>query len=543
MRFRRRKSVNMVKAILVNEHDNVAMVTSAVEEGQGILVAGSGQSLAAKEPIGPGHKVALVRMEAGESVIKFGIPIGRLNSAVDAGGLVSVHNLDDVTEELLGAYCKEFREGAKKVKEYPAEDGAREIRKIKAYPRQNGTFGIRNYIMVISTSPGTNAAAEAISGRTGCAWFVCDRTRLDGGKITEYTEKAMIYTGRNPNIYAALVLGDDSGASDSEGIYRGIAETGKPVRYMPLGKNTEQEAVSDGCAIINEYQRDAAGLKRELVSMEGFGLAVHCSASDWTTAINGNSSLGAAADILVKNKGRVFMTEWMEWSGSQHVLAEKCASYELALELLDTLDGVRATVLRETGRPVEYMNPVPEQKLHGLTTLVEKSTGTIRKIGSSRIEGLLDFCEQPAGPGVWLPKHDSVWPPTTAIYGALSGAHMAVHVSGIGYIYYEIPHMICIRATGNPVTFGNEDFKFDFNAGTAFDGVPIPEIGEALFEYIVRVAEGGEDPNTEPDKVKAFNMYYYNENEFGEKADRSKMLYCKVDDYHEKYDKYTDRVK
>ena len=526
---------------MIDKTDNVAMVTASVEEGQEILVNETGQIIKATEPVNAGHKAALVPLKTGESVIKYGIPIGRMISPVDAGGWISTHNLADTTEELCGNYCREFRSGAKNIKSFPQEETT--IRQIRAYPRKNNTFGIRNYIMVISTAPGSNRVAEAISDRTGCAWFVCDRTRLEEERVTEYTKKAMINTGRNPNVYAAVVVDSDTGISNGKEIYNAIAQTEKPVRYLSINEKDEEKTICEGISIVEKFQKDAAELKRELVSMEGFGLAVHCSGSDWTTAINGNSAVGAAADIIVKHGGRVFMTEWMEWSGSQHLMAEKCVTRELGLKLLDTVDAVREVVLRETGQPVEYMNPAPANKEGGLTTLVEKSTGTIRKIGNTPIQGILEYCEQPTGKGVWLPKHDSVWPPTTAIYSSLAGAHMSVLNTGIGWLYFELPHMPCIRTTGNPASYENEEFKLDFNAGIALEGKTIPEIGKLLFGYLMRVAEGDEEPKAEINKERAFNMYYYTENEFGDQTDRSKMLVNRVYNYHENCRKYTNSVK
>ena len=529
----------MITAILIDKSDSVAMVTLPAEEGQEILITETGQVVRAAEPIKAGHKVALKRLEAGDTVIKYGIPIGRMTSAADVGEWISTHNLEDTTEELCGEYCRQFREGKKNVKDHPPVESSE--KKIRAFPRKNGEFGIRNYIMVISTSPECNAAAESISDKTGCAWFVCDRTRLVDGKLTDYTKNAMIHIGKNPNIYAALVLGSGSGTSCGREIYDAIGDTGKPLEYLEVGD--WQEAAKQGLEIIESYQKNAAELKREPVSMEGFGLTVHCSGSDWTTAITGNPSVGAAADLFVRHGARVFMTEWMEWSGSQHIMADKCATYELGLKLLDKVDDVRETVLRETGLPVEYMNPAPSNKEGGLSTLAEKSVGTIRKIGSTPIQGLLEYCEKPAGRGVWLPKQDSVWPPTTAIYGSLAGAHMSVLNTGVGFLYFELPHMPCIRTTGNPATFNNEVFKIDFNAGIAFEGKTISEVGETLFDYLIKIAEGDDDPIPEIDKERAFNMYYYTENEFGADTDRSRMLYCHVYDYKEKCKIYTDSVK
>ena len=528
----------MITAILVDKNDNVAMVMVQAEAGDEVLVRESGQVLTAREQIRAGHKIALKRLEAGEDAVKFGIPIGRMSAAVEAGGWVHSHNLDDTTEELCGEPCRQFRDGTKTILPQPPEAGG-EIRKIMAYPRRNGTFGIRNYIIVIPTTVEANAAAEEISDRTGCAWFVCDRTRLEDGKLTEYTKNAMIYTGRNPNLYAVLVIGSDAVGQE---IHDAIAEADKPLSYLSLDGSDTQKVADEGTSIIEAFQKEAAKLVREPVSMEGFGLAVHCSGSDWTTAINGNTSVGVAADMVVHNGGKVFMTEWMEWSGSQHLLAEKCVTQELAVELLDNVDHVREVILLETGFPVEYMNPAPVNKEAGLTTLIEKSVGTIRKAGSTPIKGLLDYCEQPTEKGVWLPKHDSVWPPTTAIYSSLAGSHMSVLNTGVGFLYFELPHMLCIRTTGNTEAFENEEFKIDFNAGLAFEK-PISEVGEELFDYLIRIAEGDDNPNTEIDKIRAFNMYYYVENEFGDDRDLTKMLVNRVTDYAAKCKAYTDSVK
>jgi altronate dehydratase len=304
----------------------------------------------------------------------------------------------------------------------------------------------------------------------------------------------------------------------------------------------EDRLIEEGTSIIKDFQSAAAQVKRQPVSMEGFGLAVHCSGSDWTTALNGNASLGVAADHIVANRGKVFMTEWMEWSGSQHLMAEKCATYELGVELLDNLECVRETVLRETGRPVEYMNPAPGNKEGGLTTLVEKSVGTIKKVGNTQIKGLLNYCEQPTEPGVWIPKSDTVWPMSTSVYSSFAGAHVNVHVTGLGWLYFKLAYMPGVRVTGNPETFMNPEFKLDFNAGMMFDGKSLEEVGELLFEYIIRVAEG-EESESEKGKSRAFNMYYYTENEFGEDTDRNQMLHCAVYEYDEKFTAYTDRVK
>lgn len=514
----------MFKAIRISEKDNVATVIAPVEAGQQVTVIESGQVLTAVDFIKAGHKMALVPIAEGENAVKYGVPIGRMKSGVPAGGLVHVHNLQDITEELCSAYCKKFREAG---------------RMINAFPRKDGTFGIRNYIMVISTAVECNAIAEAISDGTGCAWMVCDKTRARDGRPSDFTRKAMAYTGRNPNVYAALVVGPGENDGDGKEIHALIAETGKPVGYLALKGKKYERVLAEGISAIEGFKGEAARLKREPVSLDGFSVAVHCSGSDWTTALTGNTVVGLAADQIVKNGGVVLMDEWEGFPGSEHLLAEQCVTRKLGLKLLDHVDAVRATVLRETGKPIEAIDPHPKNIEAGITTLVEKSAGTIKKAGSTDIQGILEYCEAPTRKGVWLPSQDSLWPCSTAIYGALSGAHLNILVTGLGYLYFELPHMPGIRLTGNPQTFREASYKLDFNAGIAFEGVPLPKVGEMLFEYLLDVAEGKEDPRSEQGKLRAFNMFYYTENEFS--ADN--MPYCKVTNYAGEMKAYIDAVK
>ena len=83
----------------------------------------------------------------------------------------------------------------------------------------------------------------------------------------------------------------------------------------------------------------------------------------------------------------------------------------------------------------------------------------------------------------------------------MCGCHVHVFVTGVGYVYYEIPYMPGIRMTGNSETFANPVYKLDFNAGTAMEGHPMADVGKELFEYIIAVAEGREEPKTEKDKL------------------------------------------
>ena len=74
--------------------DNVATLLSDAVTGDRIVVRGEQHlpELTVREPIREGHKVALVPIDKGARVIKYGTSIGRATRAIDTGEWVHLHN-------------------------------------------------------------------------------------------------------------------------------------------------------------------------------------------------------------------------------------------------------------------------------------------------------------------------------------------------------------------------------------------------------------------------------------------------------------------
>jgi hypothetical protein len=81
-----------VKSLLViSERDNVATALQALQPGQ--TFDASGRTVTVRDPIAPGHKVALLPIRQGEPVVKYGSPIGHATADIPAGGHVHTHNV------------------------------------------------------------------------------------------------------------------------------------------------------------------------------------------------------------------------------------------------------------------------------------------------------------------------------------------------------------------------------------------------------------------------------------------------------------------
>ena len=83
------------QATTLADNDNVATVLQPIAMGETIVVrtAGGLIEIAALEPVGLCHKIALVDLAPGDVVIKYGQCIGEATAPIRRGGWVHVHNL------------------------------------------------------------------------------------------------------------------------------------------------------------------------------------------------------------------------------------------------------------------------------------------------------------------------------------------------------------------------------------------------------------------------------------------------------------------
>jgi altronate dehydratase small subunit len=86
------------KAIQIDERDNVATVTSDVEEGEAVEVLSPGGEVVARSEVLRevpfGHKIALRSLGRGEEIVKYGEVIGVASEAIGLGAWVHTHNVE-----------------------------------------------------------------------------------------------------------------------------------------------------------------------------------------------------------------------------------------------------------------------------------------------------------------------------------------------------------------------------------------------------------------------------------------------------------------
>jgi hypothetical protein len=81
-----------VNIVVLAAADNVGIALRDIETNEAARSAG-GSSIAAREAIPLGHKIALADIESGQAIVRFGVPVGIATKPIAPGQLVHIHNV------------------------------------------------------------------------------------------------------------------------------------------------------------------------------------------------------------------------------------------------------------------------------------------------------------------------------------------------------------------------------------------------------------------------------------------------------------------
>ena len=107
--------------------------------------------------IADGHKYARCNIAKGESIIKYGQPIGHATADIKKGEHVHTHNVKtNLADKIPYTYAPKFHP-IEKIDDVPTFMG---------YERPNGEVGIRNDVWIINTVGCVNKIAEKLSANS-----------------------------------------------------------------------------------------------------------------------------------------------------------------------------------------------------------------------------------------------------------------------------------------------------------------------------------------------------------------------------------------
>jgi len=486
--------------LLLHPSDNVAVARRALKPEEVMTV--SGRSVRIVEAIPANHKVAIQEIAAGQTIRKFGQPIGSAVTTINAGHWVHVQNVSLQREQAGYEYCTDLTEPPK-----PAE-----ARTFMGYRRKDGRAGTRNYIAVISTVNCSATTARYVAQELAKS-DLRDYPNIDGViPVVHKSGCAFAYNGedhhllnrtlagfaRHPNVAACLVLGlgcETAQASNLQESY-GLVQLGgagrrEPDASLPMVLNIQEvggvrKTVDRAVGVLRELLAGANAVRREPIPLSELILGLQCGGSDGASGITANPALGVASDLLVAHGGGSVLAETPEVYGAEQLLTRRSVTREVAEKLLERIRWWE-DYARKNNASIDN-NPSYGNKQGGLTTIIEKSLGAVAKGGTAPLRAVYQFAEPITERGFTLmdtPGYDPI-----SVTGLVAGGcQVVVFTTGRGSCFGCKPSPTIKVATNSPMYHRMRE-DMDINAGTILEGASVEDVGREIFEKIISTASG-----------------------------------------------------
>ncbi len=524
----------------IHPGDNVLVALKDLPKGK--IIEWQGTTFELKETVRGKHKFTLQTLAEGEPVRMYGVLVGKTVIAVQQGAAITTQNVVHASEDFG---LRQRRHG------WQAPDVSRYQNKtFSGYYRESGRVGTANHWVVIPlvfcenrnvdilksalveklgytrkskyaakvdklislykngslreellqadlSADGSTAMGERLFKNIDGIKFLthemgCGGTRSDAralcGLLAGYVT--------HPNVAGATILSlgcQNAQASIlKEEIEKRCPDFSRPLLIFEQQLEGTEEKLMDealkqtfaGLVMANKLERQPAPLSKLTIGLE-------CGGSDGFSGISANPAIGYTSDLLVALGGTVILSEFPELCGVEQELADRCTSEETAERFISLMKTYNARA--EAAGSGFYANPSPGNIKDGLITDAIKSAGAAKKGGTSPVTDVLDYPELVTKPGLNLlctPGNDVE--STTA--EVASGATVVLFTTGLGTPTGN-PVAPVVKLSTNTALYNRMPDIIDINCGTIIEGAEtIEQAGERIFEYVIRVASGEEQP-------------------------------------------------
>jgi altronate hydrolase len=524
------------RIIKVHPADNVLVALADLQPGEEVEY--KGDSYKVLEFIPAKHKFAIADIPQGGEIIMYGVLVGKAQSAIPVGGLLSTGNVVHAANSFLT--------GSSHTDWHKPDVSKWQSQTFNGYHREDGSVGTANYWLVVPMVFCENRNIEVLQealvkplGYGRKKTYEIKAQQLigmikAGGEINEvlYTEidgdtaqvtgnkifpnvdgiKFLSHTGgcggtrqdsttlcgllagyiTHPNVAGATVLSLGCQNAEvktlQEEINKRSPNFNKPLYILDQQKTGKEADLMElairqtlaGLMQANTYVRKPAPLSKLVIGLE-------CGGSDGFSGISANPAIGYTSDLLVALGGSVILAEFPELCGVEQNLIDRCLDKNKA-ERFASLVSSYSQRAEEAGSGF-YMNPSPGNIKDGLITDAIKSAGAAKKGGTSPVADVLDYPEKVTKPGLNLlctPGNDVE--STTAEVG--SGANIVLFTTGLGTPTGN-PIAPVVKIATNTTLFNRMSDIIDINTGTIVEGdETIEQAGERILDYVIKVAGG-----------------------------------------------------
>lgn len=525
------------RVLKIHPGDNVLVALQDLSKGE--TIQHDGEVYLLKDDIPAKHKFFMQDIKAGGTVIMYGVTVGKTQSDVSLGGLMTTANTRHAADPFT---FRPFHY------QWQAPDVSRfQNRTFNGYHRSDGRVGTANYWLFIPTvfceNRNLDVIREALHNELGYA--VTDKYKqkahqllelyksgadiatadldirestvstnrvfknVDGIKFLNHqggcggTRQDAAILGKllaayadHPNVAGVTILSLGCQNLQTQQLLDEINKR-NPSFDKPLYIFEQQQSQSEEQLITEAIRRTFLGLieinkiERKPAGLDKLVIGVKCGGSDGFSGISANPAVGYCSDLVVALGGKILLAEFPELCGAEQDLIDRTREEGAAKKFIHLM-----TAYNDAAHSVGsgfHMNPSPGNIRDGLITDAIKSTGAAKKGGTSPVEDVLDYTEPAAKAGLSLvctPGND-----VEATTGkAASGATLILFTTGLGT---PTGNPVCptIKVATNSSLAKRMGDIIDINTGPIIDGEKtIEQMGEEILEYCIKAASGDVTP-------------------------------------------------
>ncbi|HEX5651851.1 MAG TPA: altronate dehydratase family protein [Chitinophagaceae bacterium] len=523
-----------MKQVVLKVHPRDNVLVALTNLAKGAVISFEGSDYVLQDDIPAKHKFFMQDMQAGDSIVMYGVLVGKAQNAIPKGGLMTTSNTKHAADPFI--YRKtDFH--------WTAPDISRFIgRTFNGYHRSDGRVGTANYWLfiplVFCENRNLDVIKEALHNELGYAVtdkyksytrqlldsfkegkdlggiqlspsnikpadrpfknvdgikFLnhqggCGGTRQDAGILG----KLLAAYSNHPNVAGVTVLSLGCQNLQTKDFLAELKQL-NPDFDKPLYIFEQQQSTSEEQLIAEAIKKTFEGLvainklERKPASLDKLTIGVKCGGSDGFSGISANPAVGYCSDLVVALGGKVLLAEFPELCGAEQDLIDRTLEETKARKFMHLM-----TTYAEQAEKVGsgfHMNPSPGNIKDGLITDAIKSSGAAKKGGSSPVVDVLDYTEPAIKAGLNLvctPGND-----VEATTGkAASGATLILFTTGLGT---PTGNPVCptIKIATNSKLAKKMSDIIDINCGPIVEGEKtIQQMGEEILEYCIKAASG-----------------------------------------------------
>ncbi|MDB5231815.1 MAG: altronate hydrolase [Chitinophagaceae bacterium] len=528
------KNISRVKSRVLRVHpkDNVLVALQNLKMGDEVEFDGVTYQL--QDNVSAKHKFFMTDMNPGDSVIMYGVLVGKAQSFIPRGGLMTTFNVKHAAQQ--------YHYRGSNYEWQPPDVSKFTSKTFNGYHRSDGRVGTANYWLFIPTvfceNRNMDVIREALHNELGYA--VTDKYKhyahilresylkgeaidainfapseepvqnrvfknVDGIKFLNHQggcggirqdaailSKLLAAYADHPNVGGVTVLSLGCQNLQVQNFMDDV-KAHNPNFNKPLYIFEQQQSQSEEQLIAEAIQKTFKGLveinklERKPASLDNLCVGVKCGGSDGFSGISANPSVGYCSDLLVALGAKVLLAEFPELCGVEQEIVDRSVDEETAQKFIQLMKSYEL-IVTNAGSGF-HMNPSPGNIKDGLITDAIKSAGAAKKGGTSPVVDVLDYTEAAKKPGLNLvctPGND-----VEATTGkAASGATLILFTTGLGT---PTGNPICptIKVSTNSALTKRMGDIIDIDTGPVIEGEKtIEEMGEEILEYLIKAASG-----------------------------------------------------